>query len=165
MLLRITSVLLCLTLLCGCGVVARQQQAQAQSDIKIARAACDAQIQRQVGTYAAHAKCVNDAIERIAIPAARHPDLVRLQEATRMALSVRVDRREITPEDAALAMARADTEVAAMAQGRARSDAEIRATDAITTGAYVDMTTRGLDMMRQPAGVTCTTLGNTTNCR
>jgi hypothetical protein len=37
------------------------------------------------------------------------PDLVRLQQAARMALLARVDRDEISPEDVALQMAKVDS--------------------------------------------------------
>ena len=80
---------------------------RADADLRAARQACDAQYPRQVGQYVAHARCVNEAIDRIALPISEHPDLVKRQQATRMELSIRVDRREISPEDAALVMAAA----------------------------------------------------------
>ena len=111
---------------------------RADADLRAARQACEAQYPRQVGQYVAHARCVNEAIDRIALPISEHPDLVKRQQATRMELSIRVDRREISPEDAALVMARSDTEAADMAHQR----------DAATTGFYGDVITSGIVNMR-----------------
>jgi hypothetical protein len=111
---------------------------RADADLRAARQACDAQYPRQVGQYEAHARCVNEAIDQIALPLSEYPDLVKGQQATRMELSIRVDRGEISPEDAALVMARADTEAADMAHRR----------DAATTGFYGDVITSGVVNMR-----------------
>ena len=48
-----------------------------------------------VGDEPAHAQCVN-AVVRCALPTASHPDLIRLQEGVRAALSDKVDRRQIS---------------------------------------------------------------------
>jgi|SRR6516164_9660436 hypothetical protein len=48
-----------------------------------------------VGDEPAHAQCVN-ALERCVLPTASHPDLIRLQEGVRVALSDKVDRRQIS---------------------------------------------------------------------
>ena len=53
-------------------------------DLSADRAVCNKQYPPRVGNYLPHAQCVNAAVERDAIPLARHPDLVRLQEQARL---------------------------------------------------------------------------------
>jgi hypothetical protein len=103
------------------------------SELQVARAACDAQYPSRVGVYVAHAKCVNDAIDRFAISRSPYPDLVRLQQAMRLSLSARVDRGEMSPEDAQLAMARSDAEITNTAMSRNATK------DAATTNAIADV--------------------------
>src|SRR5438270_4695172 len=56
-------------------------------DLPSARQACNQAYPPKVGNYLPHAHCVNAAIEAHALPAARYPDLVRLQEEVRTTLS------------------------------------------------------------------------------
>jgi hypothetical protein len=60
------------------------------------RQACNHQYLRRIGNYLPHAVCVNDAIERLAIPTARYRDLVRLQEDARVSLSEKIDTKAIS---------------------------------------------------------------------
>jgi len=53
-------------------------------DLRLDRQSCDKAHPPQVGNYVAHAKCVNAAMETDAIPRARYPDLIRLQEQFRL---------------------------------------------------------------------------------
>jgi len=66
--------------------------------LKSARLACNEQYPEKVGNYVPHARCVNAAIETYALPGARHPDLVRLQEEARVSISEQIDRRRISPQ-------------------------------------------------------------------
>jgi hypothetical protein len=65
-------------------------------DLKSARDACNRNYPARIGNYLPHAHCVNAAIETYALPAARYPDLVRLQAQVRASLSEKIDRRRIS---------------------------------------------------------------------
>jgi hypothetical protein len=67
-------------------------------DLSSARLACNAAYPAHVGDYAPHAMCVNAAVERYAVPGARYPDLVRLQEQARVQISQRIDAGTISPK-------------------------------------------------------------------
>src|SRR5437763_10694084 len=81
-------------------------------DLKSAREACNRDYPRRIGNYLPHAHCVNAAIEAYALPTARHPDLVRLQEEVRASLSDKIDRRRISTSAGERRMAEADRLVA-----------------------------------------------------
>ena len=81
-------------------------------DLKSAREACNREYPRRIGNYLPHAHCVNAAIEAYALPTARHPDLVRLQEEIRASLSDRIDRRRLSVSAGERRMAEADRLVA-----------------------------------------------------
>jgi hypothetical protein len=66
--------------------------------LKSARLACNEQYPEKIGNYVPHARCVNAAIETYALSGARHPDLIRLQEEARVAISEQIDRRRISPQ-------------------------------------------------------------------
>jgi hypothetical protein len=87
-----------------------------------ARQACAAQYPAAVGTFLARATCVNDAIDRIALPSAANPDLIRLQESARLALSTKLDDRAISQKQAEATMAKIDATVASVEHDRAISD-------------------------------------------
>ena len=77
-------------------------------DLKSAREACNRDYPRRIGNYLPHAQCVNAAIEAYALPTARHPDLVRIQEEVRASLSDRIDRRRLSVSAGERRMAEAD---------------------------------------------------------
>lgn len=77
-------------------------------DLQSARQACNQAYPRQLGNYLPHAHCVNAAVEAHALPTARYPDLIRLQEQVRTALSDKVDRRRLSVRDGERRMAEAD---------------------------------------------------------
>jgi hypothetical protein len=76
--------------------------------LQSARLACNRKYPPQIGNYAAHATCVNAAVDRYALPGARYPDLVRLQEQVRSQLSSRIDGGAISPTDGQQQMEEAD---------------------------------------------------------
>ncbi|HTZ38434.1 MAG TPA: hypothetical protein VMB84_20585 [Stellaceae bacterium] len=82
------------------------------------RKACNEMYPPRLGSYAAHAGCVNAAIERDAIPFARYPDLVRLQERLRLKYSADIDRRALSPREGERRMADADALVEAAMRDR-----------------------------------------------
>jgi hypothetical protein len=87
-----------------------------------ARQACAAQYPAKVGTFLARATCVNQAIDRIALPTAPNPDLIQIQERARIALSAKLDDRTISPKAAETTMAEIDARVTSIQHYRAISD-------------------------------------------
>ncbi|MGA8398668.1 MAG: hypothetical protein WB697_02190 [Stellaceae bacterium] len=77
-------------------------------DLAADRAACTRQYPRHIGNYLAHAQCVNAAVERDAIPFARYPDLVRLQERLRVKYSGLIDQGVLSVREGERKMAEAD---------------------------------------------------------
>lgn len=84
------------------------------------RRACDHAYPPHPGGYVAHAQCVNAAVERDAIPYARYPDLVRMQEQLRLKYSAQIDRGAISPHDGERKMAEADALVDSATRERDR---------------------------------------------
>jgi len=91
-------------------------------DLASARQACNAQYPPVVGNYARHAACVNEAVEAYALPTARYPDLIRLQEAVRSALSDRIDRRRLAVAAGLRQMAQTDRLIEEIERERERGD-------------------------------------------
>src|SRR5947207_10618453 len=82
-------------------------------DLRSAREACNHAYPPRIGNYRPHADCVNAAVERYALPGSPNPDLIRLQEEVRSALSDKIDRRRIAVRDGERHMAEADRLIAA----------------------------------------------------
>jgi hypothetical protein len=95
-----------------CTLVVSCVLAPLPGDLRSAREACNREYPPRVGNYLPHARCVNAAVERYALPTASHPDLIRLQEGVRAALSEKVDRRQISVSAGERRMAEADRLVA-----------------------------------------------------
>ena len=87
-----------------------------------ARQACATQYPATVGTFLARATCVNEAIDRIALPNSPNPDLIQLQESARIALSTKLDDRTISQKAAEKTMAEIDANVTSIEHYRASSD-------------------------------------------
>jgi hypothetical protein len=77
-------------------------------DLSADRQACNQQYPPRRGNYLPHAQCVNAAVERDAIPFARYPDIVRLQEQLRLKYSAQIDQQVISPREGERKMATAD---------------------------------------------------------
>ena len=82
------------------------------------REACNRQFPPRIGNYLPHAQCVNAAVENDAIPFARYPDLVRLQEQLRIKYSAQIDQHLISPHDGECKMSQADELVNAAIRDR-----------------------------------------------
>jgi hypothetical protein len=82
-----------------------------------------------VGRFLARAACVNQAINRIALPTAPNPDLIQLQENARIALSTKLDERTISQKAAEATMAQIDAKVTSVEHYRAISDQNSAATE------------------------------------
>lgn len=87
-------------------------------DLQADRLLCNERYPERIGNYAAHADCVNAAVERDAIPGARHPDLVRLQERLRSKYSAQIDDRQVSPRAGAQQMKHVDDLVAVVTRER-----------------------------------------------
>jgi hypothetical protein len=101
-----------------CATVADCVLPPLTGDLKSAREACHRDYPRRIGNYLPHAHCVNAAIEAYALPTARHPDLVRMQEEIRASLSDRIDRRQLSVSAGERRMAEADRLIAAAERER-----------------------------------------------
>jgi hypothetical protein len=82
------------------------------------RQACNKTYPPRLGNYLPHAQCVNAAVERDAIPFARYPDIVRLQEQLRLKYSAQIDQQVIAPREGERKMATADELVNAAIRDR-----------------------------------------------
>ena len=107
-----------ISMLCALVVGCVPAPAPLSGDLRSAREDCNRQYPRRIGNYLPHAQCVNEAVERYALPAASHPDLIRLQEEVRSALSDKVDRRRIGVRDGEQRMAEADRLITAAERDR-----------------------------------------------
>lgn len=87
-------------------------------DLVADRAACSKEYPRHVGNYLAHARCVNAAVERDAVPFARYTDLVRLQERLRIKYSGLIDQGVLSPREGERKMTEADELVNAATRDR-----------------------------------------------
>ena len=105
-----------------------------------ARQACAAQYPAKVGTFRARATCVNQAIDRIALPNAANPDLIQLQESARVALSTKLDDRTISQKAAEATMAEIDARVTSIEHYRAISDQNAAASQLDALNALVAST-------------------------
>ena len=77
-------------------------------DLAADRAVCNKEYPPRIGNYLPHTECVNAAIERDAIPLARYPDLIRLQEQLRVKYSAAIDRGALSPQVGERKMREAD---------------------------------------------------------
>ena len=102
--------------------VAKQPSPDNTAALAAARQACAAQYPARVGTFLARATCVNEAIDRIALPNAANPDLIQLQENARVALSTKLDGGTISQKAAEATMAEIDAKVTSIEHYRAISD-------------------------------------------
>ena len=111
--MRILPIALLCPLLAGCAL------GPFGGDLQSAREACNRAYPPRIGNYRPHADCVNAAVERYAMPTSPYPDLLRLQEEVRSALSDKVDRRRIGVRDGERRMAEADRLITAAERDRA----------------------------------------------
>ena len=116
---RACTVLAVVLVVSGCA-------AQRQAEAEAAFAQCRAAIPAQVGSYVARENCINAVSERYSSPGDGASALVR---ATRLSLAAKVDRGELSPEDAAAQLAavafQAQQQQAATNAARAAAAAQI----------------------------------------
>lgn len=142
----------------SCGSAQRADKeriAQIETASKAGIAACDTRFpQPRRGQQAAWARCVGEA-ERplIATVPVGYRDLFEVKAATRTALSAKLDRGEISPEDAQLEAARANSQLMAELEKRQLARRAVEAQEDSAAAAY-----------RGSLGVTCTRFGNSVSC-
>ena len=90
----------------------------AAGDLRSARLACNTAYPAKIGNYLPHAQCVNQAVENYALPSARYPDLVQLQEQLRAKFSAQIDNGTLTPQAGEKQMVEVDTLVTAAEHDR-----------------------------------------------
>jgi hypothetical protein len=108
---------LAIGLLCV-GLVSCAMPMPPPGDLSADRRACNNAYPPRVGNYLPHAECVNAAVERDAIPFARYPDLVRLQEQLRRKYSAQIDGGVLTAKVGVRKMAQVDNTVTAAEHDR-----------------------------------------------
>jgi hypothetical protein len=113
---------LAVMLVCGglaaCAVPGAPPIFTQPGDLAADRAACNQAYAARIGNYLPHAQCVNAAVERDAIPSARYPDLVRLQEQLRLKYSALIDQRVLSPREGERKMTAADAVASAALHDR-----------------------------------------------
>jgi hypothetical protein len=100
-------------------------QAALSGQLVADRSACNTAYPPKIGNYLPHAECVNAAVEHDALPNARYPDLVRLQEELRVSYSAQIDNGSITPRTGETKMAKADESIAAAVTERDAGRSEV----------------------------------------
>jgi hypothetical protein len=183
------ALILCVTTpLCGCGIVAQQQRAQAATEHreKMTQAAeirsaafqeCkDRRLRGELKTHVEEARCANDRI-LAAYRGANYPymDLVGLMTAARLAGAEQIDRGQITEAEMELQLAELKTRVAneerrrnleiAEAQNRAAMVSTAQNQAVANSAAALLQGLSAFQAASRPAGFSCTTFGNMTNCR
>jgi hypothetical protein len=116
--MRFLLVATCLFILTGC---AQQQFAERKAAYDAAVAQCAVTTSARVGNYVPRARCVNAASEQFSPPSDTAAPLIR---ATRLSLAAKLDRRELSPEDAGAELARVIFEAR---QEQARTGAAVAA--------------------------------------
>ena len=97
-------------MLVGC---ARQQSGSPAEALAAARADCTAHYPADApGNAVARVRCLNGVDERLVRPRSPFPDLLELQDEYRLAYAERVDRGQMSRDEARRAQARIDAKVA-----------------------------------------------------
>jgi len=152
----------------SCGIAKRAEQEaaykKANEDMATAIAACEVRFPApRKGQQAAWGRCMNDA-ERPMLAYQPYPDLLELKFANRVALLARIDRGQLTPEDAALEAAKLSSQVMAEYQRRTNSSRAVLAQETSAAAASTAASAASSAAFRQSLGVTCTKYGNSVTC-
>jgi hypothetical protein len=93
-------------------------------------------------------QCIIDAENNILRPLHPYPDLLDKKQITRMVLVTKLERRQVSPQDAALELAKSDSDAAAELHRRLNADRAVRAQEAAAIGILTERT--GPDMRLTP---------------
>jgi hypothetical protein len=91
-------------------------------------------------------RCVNRAEDQYLRPGFAYPDLLDLRQATHLSIATRLNKHEITPDEALLEAGRSDAQISAEFQRRENSESMVHA------------------QARAVGPVTCTRMGTITTC-
>jgi hypothetical protein len=148
---KILAALSCIAL-AGCGLARQAEFAKnrdaARAEAAAATEACKA---KPLPTFAAKARCLNDA-EAPLRAYANNPDLFNVRAASRVAFAEKVDAKQMTVADAELEFAKLNAQMTTEEQNRSNNSTAARASMIAATAAA------------SPPSVSCTRFGNTVNC-
>jgi hypothetical protein len=143
----------CALLLAGCGLSARQQEAERVAAItqqaKTMNEACGTTYTELPKDAIARAQCYNDA-DKVYRQIARYPDLIDLRIAKRMEVAERIASQKITRAQGMLELSQLQTSLVDEEQKRNLSDRSVRAQELAAVAAA--------------SPTTCTKLGATVTC-
>lgn len=142
------------------GSCAAQRAAERERAAREAIAGCNATFPTSVPRQnALRVQCLADAENRIYGPIYPYPDLLNLKHEYRLALAKKVDRDEMTAEDARLRFAEITTRIQNIYEQRrnARARADAETAQALYSGLALLQSSR-------PITTSCNRFGTTTNC-
>lgn len=99
------------------GCIAAQQRQEVMKEVEAAKAECRAQTFK---TRVANARCINDAEAKLSA-IYPNPDLLNLRLAARLAISEKIDRKQITEAEGELEFARISAEIGSQESSRMTS--------------------------------------------
>jgi hypothetical protein len=128
--------LLYCSMLLGCSANDREAQNRALENIRLAEADCNSRFPLEDRKFIDNTECKNDVIRRFALPNSPHPDLLNWLMASQSALAVRVQRGDLSYEDALLQHAQMVSYITAEANNRnaAQRAREIAAWSHVSAG-------------------------------
>ncbi len=144
-------------LLAACGIAQQAERREALQKATAASSAAKADCERRFtpvrrGQVANWANCLNEA-ERLLLPFYPYPDLLELKFASRASLGAKLDRGQISEEDAQLEAARLSSQLTAELDRRRQARRAVEAQETMAAAAY-----------RSSLGFTCTRLGYAMVC-
>lgn len=130
-----------LTLLTGCSAISDALEQKKADEIRAKyraeTAACEAKYPTgNLSTLKPHLACIQAAENATLRPIHPQPDLLDLQQTQHMAIVTRVERREISPEEGAAAMAKVNSEVQSEIQRRGNAGRMADAQESLANAAY-----------------------------
>lgn len=146
-----------LMLVGGCAAQkAAERERLARDAITACQTAYPPNIPRQ---NVVRAQCLNDAEKKIYGPTYSFPDLLTLKHEYKLALARKIDKGEMSPEDARLQFAEVNTRIQTLFEARrnARAAADAQSARALYSGLALLQSSR-------PITTTCNRFGLTTTC-
>jgi hypothetical protein len=154
--MRVSVVLGLCCLLAGCGLMARkereEQQASAKAQSDAAMADCEVQFPKGGKRYIEKTQCQNGAMNVIR-PLMPYPDLVDQDMASRMAVAEKLQAGKLTLAEANLEQSTFHSNIVAEEQRRMLNNRSVGAQESAAAATW-----------HASSPVSCTRIGNTTNC-
>jgi len=156
--------------LSACGVAQQIDHRKARDEAQAADIACQTQFPRGSKQYVEHANCLNDAERRIIGSRTQYPDLLNLKMTYRSALAAKVQRGEMSLEDAGVQFAQVTAAISSEELNRNNARMAVQAQQSAAMGNLV----AGLAALQQPTiqqparpafvNTNCRQTGTITNC-